>query len=66
MTLRVSAPGAALSMASSLIPWIVLGRRPPQHAGKLFGVKQIVERHGGQVWADAAPGRGATFFFTLT
>ena len=28
-------------------------------------VKQIVERHGGQVWADAAPGRGATFFFTL-
>jgi PAS domain S-box-containing protein len=29
-------------------------------------VKQIVERHGGQVWADAAPGRGATFFFTLS
>jgi hypothetical protein len=28
-------------------------------------VKQIVERHGGQVWADAVPGRGATFFFTL-
>lgn len=28
-------------------------------------VKQIIERHGGQVWADAAPERGATFFFTL-
>ena len=28
-------------------------------------VKQIIERHGGAVWADAAPGRGATFFFTL-
>jgi PAS domain S-box-containing protein len=28
-------------------------------------VKQIIERHGGQVWADATPGRGATFFFTL-
>ena len=27
--------------------------------------KQIIERHGGQVWADAAPGRGATSFFTL-
>jgi signal transduction histidine kinase len=28
-------------------------------------VKQIIERHGGRVWADAAPGRGASFFFTL-
>jgi PAS domain S-box-containing protein len=28
-------------------------------------VKQIIERHGGQIWADAAPGRGATFYFTL-
>ena len=28
-------------------------------------VKQIIERHGGRIWADAAPGRGATFFFTL-
>ena len=31
----------------------------------LATVKRIVQRHGGQVWADAAPGQGATFRFTL-
>lgn len=28
-------------------------------------VRRVVERHAGRIWADAAPGKGATFRFTL-
>lgn len=28
-------------------------------------VQRIVQRHGGRIWAEAAPGRGASFFLAL-
>jgi len=66
-SVRDNGPGVERAYLESIFnPFERLhGRQRPGPGLGLAICRAIVERHGGQIWAEAQSGSGATFFFTL-
>ncbi len=60
--------GFDMAKAKSLLQPFTRLHHDDQYSGSGVGlstVHRIVARHGGKLWFESEPGKGATFFFTL-
>jgi signal transduction histidine kinase len=65
---RDNGPGFDMARSARLFDAFQRFHRADEFEGSGVGlsiVKRIVQRHGGRIWAESAPGAGASFHFTL-
>jgi signal transduction histidine kinase len=63
--IRIDDPGTGIPAHDLSQLWQPKGHRGDSTSISLARVKQIIEEHGGQVWAESQPGRGSTFYVAL-
>ena len=64
VSVRPGVDGAALERVFRPFERLKGGQRTGAGLGLAIS-REIVERHGGRMWAESEAGEGATFFFTL-